>query len=557
MPMITHYFTLHALSKEFDTLLSGAVFAEVFTQQRNELIFTFALHENHIERGISLSVSIEPKRNYIVARDEMSRARKNSTDLFPAIVGKTVRGVHMHPHDRTMMIDVGNDSHLYFQLYDTASSNIFLVEGDCIQEAFKNNKTISETVFPEIKNRSHDEFLNDPQELFRFLKGDADERIFKVLKKLFPVFGTVYVREILYRSNIDEVCLAKKITEEECSRIIESIIAFQKELNEPAALLYRCPDGIDIFSVIVLHHRKGCDQESFPSVNEGIRSLLKMQFHERRVTTQKDSLLKEIQKELEHTQRALQNIASATVRDPGEFERTGNILLSHVVEISRGTVHVELPNPFDNEKPIHISLDPKFSPVQNAQRYFEKAKKARLANEESERRRRLYEQKEQSLRELDAGLQKCSSTAELKAWLSQHTNTLKTMNILVEKEKEVLPPFRIFSVAGELEVWVGKSSANNDLLTMKYAKPNDLWFHVRGASGSHTVLKVHGKDSPTSKEAIHQAAAIAAYYSKMRNAGNVPVAYCERKYVFKRKGLKEGAVVMEHEKVIFVKPALP
>ena len=106
-------------------------------------------------------------------------------------------------------------------------------------------------------------------------------------------------------------------------------------------------------------------------------------------------------------------------------------------------------------------------------------------------------------------------------------------------------------------MWVGKSSANNDLLTMKYAKPNDLWFHVRGASGSHTVLKVHGRDHPPSKEAVRQAAAIAAYYSKMRNAGNVPVAYCERKYVFKRKGLKEGAVFMEHEKVVFVKPALP
>ncbi|HMD13698.1 MAG TPA: NFACT RNA binding domain-containing protein, partial [Bacteroidota bacterium] len=381
--------------------------------------------------------------------------------------------------------------------------------------------------------------------------------IFKTLKKLFPVFGTVYVREILYRSKIDEGRSAEEIREEECSRIIESINSFQKELNEPPALLYRCPDAVEIFSVIVLHHRRECDQESFPSVNEGIRSVLKTQFHEERITTQKDLLLKEIQKELEHTQRALQNIFSATVRDPGEFERIGNILLLHVGEIFRGTVQVELPNPFDSEIPIHISLDPKFSPVQNAQRYFEKAKKARLANAESERRRRLYEEREKSLRVLDAGLQKCTSTDELKAWLSQHTNTLKTMNIIVEKEKDSLPPFRIFSVAGELEVWVGKSSANNDLLTMKYAKPNDLWFHVRGASGSHTVLKVHGKASPPSKEAIHQAAAIAAYYSKMRNAGTVPVAYCERKYVFKRKGLKEGAVVMEHEKVIFVKPTLP
>jgi predicted ribosome quality control (RQC) complex YloA/Tae2 family protein len=90
---------------------------------------------------------------------------------------------------------------------------------------------------------------------------------------------------------------------------------------------------------------------------------------------------------------------------------------------------------------------------------------------------------------------------------------------------------------------------------MKYAKPNDLWFHVRGAGGSHTILRVG--HTPPPKEAIRQAASIAAYYSRMRRAGNVPVAYCERKFVRKPKGLKEGAVVMERESVVFVKPLLP
>ena len=106
-------------------------------------------------------------------------------------------------------------------------------------------------------------------------------------------------------------------------------------------------------------------------------------------------------------------------------------------------------------------------------------------------------------------------------------------------------------------MWVGKSSANNDLLTTKYAKPNDLWFHARGASGSHTVLKISGRSEPPPKEAIRQAAGIAAYYSKMRNAANVPVAYCERKYVRKPKHVPEGTVHLEREEIIFVQPRLP
>ena len=116
--------------------------------------------------------------------------------------------------------------------------------------------------------------------------------------------------------------------------------------------------------------------------------------------------------------------------------------------------------------------------------------------------------------------------------------------------------FRIFVVAGGFEVWVGKNSANNDLLTTKYSKPHDIWFHARGASGSHTVLKTSRNKSP-SKEVIYQAARIAAYYSKMRKATNVPVAYCERKYVRKPKGAPAGTVTLEREKVVFVEPRLP
>ena len=117
--------------------------------------------------------------------------------------------------------------------------------------------------------------------------------------------------------------------------------------------------------------------------------------------------------------------------------------------------------------------------------------------------------------------------------------------------------FRKFVVGEKYEVWVGKDSASNDLLTTRYSAQNDLWFHVRGASGSHTVLKVSDKKSPPDKKVIETAASIAAYYSKARNASNVPVAYCEKKYVKKRKGFKEGSVIMEREKVIFVKPGLP
>src|SRR5258706_8537181 len=131
--------------------------------------------------------------------------------------------------------------------------------------------------------------------------------------------------------------------------------------------------------------------------------------------------------------------------------------------------------------------------------------------------------------------------------------------VFMEQEEidNSLKRFRIFKLEGGYEVWVGKDSASNDLLSMKYTKQNDLWFHVRGSSGSHTVLKAPEGVNDYPKDIIRIAAAIAAFYSKSKNAKNVPVAYTEAKNVQKYKGAKSGSVVIKSEKIVKVTPLFP
>ena len=95
------------------------------------------------------------------------------------------------------------------------------------------------------------------------------------------------------------------------------------------------------------------------------------------------------------------------------------------------------------------------------------------------------------------------------------------------------------------------------MLTTKYARPNDLWFHARGSGGSHVVLRMGTGKGEISRKAREQAASIAAYYSKMKNAKLVPVAMTQRKYVHKRKGSPAGTVTVDRETVIMVPPQLP
>ena len=127
----------------------------------------------------------------------------------------------------------------------------------------------------------------------------------------------------------------------------------------------------------------------------------------------------------------------------------------------------------------------------------------------------------------------------------------------IEENTQDLTRFRIFKLTGGFEVWVGKDSKANDMLTMRYAKQNDFWFHVSGTSGSHTVLKIPEGTEIIPKEIIKTAASICAYYSKAKNAKIVKVSYTQVKNVQKYKGAKSGSVVIKNEKVIKCSPLLP
>jgi len=102
----------------------------------------------------------------------------------------------------------------------------------------------------------------------------------------------------------------------------------------------------------------------------------------------------------------------------------------------------------------------------------------------------------------------------------------------------------------------GKTDADNDQLSLKTARANDLWFHVHGLPGSHVILQ--GPDGEKAlNDLVKSAAAIAAWHSKARNAGTVPVSCTEAKHVSKPRGAKPGTVHIKREKTIKVRPALP
>ena len=104
----------------------------------------------------------------------------------------------------------------------------------------------------------------------------------------------------------------------------------------------------------------------------------------------------------------------------------------------------------------------------------------------------------------------------------------------------------------------GHSDSDNDRLSLKVARPEEWWFHVRGMPGSHVILRCpEGIQKEPDKEMLRKAASVAAWHSKARSGGVVAVACTKAKFVSKPRGAKPGTVSLRKETVLKVRPGLP
>lgn len=119
-------------------------------------------------------------------------------------------------------------------------------------------------------------------------------------------------------------------------------------------------------------------------------------------------------------------------------------------------------------------------------------------------------------------------------------------------------PLRVFryELPGGWTVLAGRTQTDNDRLSLKVARPDDWWFHVRGVPGSHVLLQGPPGEEP-GRELRRIAAAVAAYHSKARTGGLVAVSCTRARYVTKPRGAPAGTVQIRRETVLKVRPAVP
>jgi predicted ribosome quality control (RQC) complex YloA/Tae2 family protein len=309
--------------------------------------------------------------------------------------------------------------------------------------------------------------------------------------------------------------------------------------------------------LLPLQHLHPLTALPFDDIHDAVRFFLARSRSSQHADTERRDLTVALERTIERTRRTIAAVEEelAGANRGLEYERCGRLLLTNLDAVKRGERTVSLP---DGEEHRTITLDPRLTPAANADRYFEKAKTARTARREATARLEQLRAHEALAARLREQIDGAETTDDLRRLLQERGSDLETVGIRKGGVAAAdLPPFRMFTVEGGFQVWAGKSSANNDDLTLHHCRPDDLWFHARGGSGAHVVLKVSTGRGEPGKRAREQAAGIAAYYSKMKTAGMVPVAMTLRKYVRKPRGAPPGTVIIERETVLFAHPALP
>lgn len=254
---------------------------------------------------------------------------------------------------------------------------------------------------------------------------------------------------------------------------------------------------------------------------------------------------------------SLQQKELADCSDRETWKIYGDLISANLYSIQKGDRTARLINFYDEaQSEVVIPLDPRKTPVQNAQKYYGEYRKADTAEKKL---RELIEEGQQEAVYIDSvfdALTRAQTNDELTAIRAElaEQGYLRKKGSAAKKGKEPkLSPKRYRSDDG-FTILVGRNNVQNDQLTLKEARGRDYWFHTKNIPGSHTIVVSDGQEVPDST--LHQAAILAAVNSKAAESSQVPVDYTLIKNVKKPRGAKPGMVIYVSYQTAYVTPDL-
>ncbi|GLY10547.1 Rqc2 family fibronectin-binding protein [Pseudobacillus badius] len=302
-----------------------------------------------------------------------------------------------------------------------------------------------------------------------------------------------------------------------------------------------------------LQHVAG-ERKTFHSLSELLDRFYVGKADRDRVKQQANDIERLLKNEKEKNETKLIKLARTLeeAEHADRFQLYGELLTAHLYAAKKGMKEIEVVNYYDEAGgTVTIPLDPQKTPSENAQKLFskyQKAKNALLAVSEQ-----INSTKEE-IAYIDHLLQQIESASpkdieEIREELIDE-GYMKAKASGKKKPANHKPALETYEASDGTLIFVGKNNKQNDYLTNKFARRDEIWLHTKDIPGSHVVIR---SEAPT-EETIVEAANLAAYFSKAKSSSSVPVDFTKVRHVKKPSGSKPGFVIYDNQQTVYVTP---
>ena len=393
--------------------------------------------------------------------------------------------------------------------------------------------------------------------IYEFIKNsEKNVNLKSFFLKEFTGISPQMCRELEYRTNIDFKKNVSSLNESDINDLEENFLEIFKNIREnkfEPIKIYR--DGLfkDFYSINL--NELGEDEKvKVKSISSLLEEYYNSKFLRDSLGSKSKELKKSVRKHIDKIKRKLSNQANElnTALNREKFKIYADLISSNFYKIEKGANSVTVENFYNDMEEIKIPLDPTLDGPSNASKYYKKYSKLKNAAIFLTEQIEIGKSEISYLESILLNIDLAESPDEIDDIYEEleKEGYLKKKKKKIKKKKDSEENYIKIKTEDDFDIYVGKNNRQNDYLTHKKAKKNDLWFHVKDAPGSHVILKNDNRDF--TNNALLTAAKVAAKYSSLSKSQNIPVDYTFKANVKRHPANKPGLVNYTNYKTINV-----
>lgn len=442
----------------------------------------------------------------------------------------------------------------------TDDNNIIL---DCIKHITHDKSSVREVlpgkeyIMPPAQNKYNTLKLNKDN-FFKAFNNSLTKKAQSMIYQSYTGISPVIASEICIRAGIDASDFCESLDTAGQEALFNSFSDFisdiKSEKYNPQLISDNSGKVID-FSPVNMIQFSGYNIKNYTSVSELIEDFYRSRDFVYRMNQKTQDLKKLVSQNIERCirKKELQLKTLKEIENRDTLRLFGELITANIYSIKKGMTTAELPNFYsENYETVSIPLDGNKTPSENAQKYFKAYNKAKRTFDALQEQILSNNDELEYLEGVLTSVGNCTNEQDIKEIRQELRDNGYIKKIKGSKGKtsqKKSKPLHFISSDG-YDIYVGKNNYQNDELTLKFAKPKDIWLHTKKIPGSHVIVVYKGETFPDTT--LTEAAMLAAYYSKAQGSPMVPVDYTEKKNVKKPNGAKPGMVIYETNKTAYV-----